>query len=251
MPRAGRMLARLGYRFRDENLLMEALTHSSAAQDFIRRHGQHDDVRWNERLEFLGDSVLSLVISSALIDHQPPFTEGELSRIRASLVNERTLSSLSKDMGLGECLYIGKGEEKGGGRKKPSLLADALEALFGAIYIDSDYQTVGNVILQLFRPLLASPLEPRLGYDFKSRLQEIFQARFKEAPVYRLVGKEGPEHDLKLAVEVRFRSRILARGTGINKKSASQDAAMQALQSIEQHPRTLDMDRFINEGDLA
>lgn len=222
----------LGYFFQNRAFLDEALTHSSQVRGSDRPH--------NERLEFLGDAVLGLVISSELVARPERFHEGLLSRIRASLINELCLSQLASSLNLGAHLKLGRGEEKAEGRSKRSVLADAMEAVFGAIYLDGGMQAASEVILRLYRPLLEMPLEDRLTTDYKTALQELTQSMVKRAPSYYVVKKSGPDHDASYEVEVRFNGRILGRGQGESKKKASQGAAARALDFFRTHPGALD-----------
>ncbi len=221
---------RLHFTFRTPQLLLESMTHSSAARYIQKRLPRDFEIPWNERLEFLGDSVLSLVLSSELLQRPEGFPEGQLSKIRASLVNESTLARISRLLQIGDCLLLGPGEERAGGRAKDSVLADALEAFFGAIYLDSGFDSVRRVILDLYHELLASSLTELTQQDYKSRLQELTQGAFKEAPVYKVIKRDGPDHQLDFSVEVLFRGRSLGMGHGPSKKSASQEAARAALQ---------------------
>ncbi|SMF54946.1 ribonuclease III [Pseudobacteriovorax antillogorgiicola] len=229
----------IGYQFKNTDLLVEALTHSSAAQELLRRSQGELSIPWNERLEFLGDSVLGLVLSTHLLHHPEGFAEGQLSKIRAALVNESSLAGLSKTIGLGRFLLMSVGEEKGRGRHKPSVLADAFEALLGAIYVDGGFAAAEKVILDVYRERLASPLETLIQKDYKSRLQELTQGTYKEAPEYRVVDQKGPDHDISFQVDVNFRGQFLGTGRGPSKKVASQNAARHALETVLENPDIL------------
>ncbi len=233
-----RLCERLGYRFQDQSLLLESLTHSSAARYVQKKYGQQNPIPWNERLEFLGDSVLSLVLSSVLLQRPEKFPEGQLSKIRASLVNEHTLAHISRGIDIGSCLLLGPGEERAGGRNKESVLADALEAFFGAIYLDAGLEGARKVILELYKDILTSSLTDLTQQDYKSRLQELTQGAFKEAPLYNVIKREGPDHQLDFSVEVVFRGMTLGTGHGSSKKIASQDAARVALATWKQVEET-------------
>lgn len=222
---------KLSYHFSDPNLLLESLTHSSAARYVQKKYNMPVPMPWNERLEFLGDSVLSLVLSSTLLQRPERFPEGQLSKIRASLVNESTLARISTRLQIGACLLLGPGEERAGGRNKDSVLADALEAFFGAIYLDAGLEAAKRIILSLYKDILTSSLTDLTQQDYKSRLQELTQGAFKEAPLYKVVKREGPDHQLDFSVEVVFRGKSLGTGHGPSKKSASQDAAKMALET--------------------
>ena len=243
------LMVQIGYKFRNSDLLFEALTHSSAAKDSMKRVG--GVVEWNERLEFLGDSVLGLSISSYLHSHPESYPEGMLSKIRAFLVCERSLAGIANTINLGNFLALSPGEERGGGRDKPSVLADALEALFGAIYLDGGFDAANSVILTLFDKKLQSDLSNFTKTDYKSRLQELTQEQFKEAPSYEVVSKSGPEHDSLFQVEVRFRGQTLGKGQGPSKKAASQDAAKHALTSCRDNPRTLRIEADLKQDGLS
>jgi len=235
-----RLAETVGYRFRDEELLVESMTHSSAARDVSKKLTDKVIIPWNERLEFLGDSVLGLTISSNLLKRSEGYPEGMLSKIRASLVNEPSLASIGREIELGEYLLLSQGEERGGGRAKESIIADGLEALFGAIYLDGGYVEAEQVILELFADKLSSQLTDLIEKDYKSRLQELTQGSFKEAPVYRVVDRTGPDHRSSFNVEVEFRGQTLGVGEGPSKKTASQEAAKQALLVFTGKPVVID-----------
>jgi ribonuclease-3 len=232
-----RLMAAIDYHFVDTDLLLEALTHSSAARDIQKRSENQEIIPWNERLEFLGDSVLSLTISTHLLQRPEQHAEGTLSKIRANLVSEPALASIGRELNLGQYLILSPGEIRGGGRHKESVIADAVEALFGAVYLDGGYAAAERVILGLFADKLTSRLTDLIEKDYKSRLQELTQGWFKEAPQYRVINRTGPDHQASFKVQVEFRGLTLGRGHGTNKKAASQAAAQQALQRLEENPR--------------
>jgi ribonuclease III len=213
--------SRLGYRFRDEGALVAALTHASAVQAA--------SVRVSERLEFLGDAVLGLVLSELLIAHYPEYDEGKLSKSRAALVNTGSFAAKTRELGLDAHLTLGKGEEKTGGRAKASILAAVYEAVMGAIFIEGGYSAVRVVIEGHFCHAIAA-LDRAETTDPKTELQELCQEKFRVAPVYRVVEEIGPHHARRFVVDVRLGERVLARGEGPSKRSAEQDAARQALQ---------------------
>jgi ribonuclease-3 len=222
----------LQYRFRDPQLLQHALVHRS----FVHENPHLDQVD-NETLEFLGDAVLSLAISQLLLERFPTYNEGDLSRLRSSIVNERELARVAFDLDLGNCLLLGKGEEMTGGRLKPSLLADSLEALLAAIYLDGGMEATIAVVKTLFREYLDSeqldhPLKT-LDKDYKTQLQELSQARFKLTPVYYLEAEEGPDHDKTFHMIVTLGGRVVAHGSGKSKKEAQQVAAQVALDKLD------------------
>lgn len=217
---------RLGHRFKDLNLLDQALRHSSYA------HENPGSGPSNEQLEFLGDAVLALTVSNLLLARFPQSSEGELSRGRAALVNARQLAALARQLDLGSCLLLGRGEESQAGREKPSLLADALEAVLAAAFVDGGLKAAAKLTQRWFSPLLA-PLPTLPWQDFKTALQEFTQARDKISPTYHLLSESGPSHARHFLVEVRLEERPLARGEGKSKKQAAQQAARLALEMLE------------------
>ena len=208
---------RLGYRFKDSSLLQEALTHKSFANE--QKGGSQSD---NERLEFLGDAVLDLVISDILFIEYPSKREGELSKKRASLVREEALAPLAKEVGIGDFLQLGKGEERSGGREKDSLLADALESIIAAVYLDAGFADAQKMVKRLFSPLIASS---PLVIDFKSEVQELCQKQGLGVPTYRTVSEEGPDHDKRFEVSLSLNGKTLASAHGRSIKEAEQAAA--------------------------
>ncbi len=213
----------IGYTFEDPFLLQEALTHRSYAQESNR------GLRDNERLEFLGDAVLGLVLSDSLLREQPQAREGELSKLRSQLVSEKYLAELARAIGLRGHLLLGRGEEKSGGRQKRSILAGAFEALVGAIYLDAGFELCSSVLWELFLNYVNGPLDHVELADFKSRFQEFLQKQGKSRPVYRVVREYGPAHEKTFEVELRVRGEVLAVGRGPSKKSAEQQAAKKGL----------------------
>jgi ribonuclease III len=214
---------RLGHRFKDLAGLDQALRHSSYAYEHPASGAS------NERLEFLGDAVLDLTVSTLLLDRFPESSEGELTRARAALVNARQLASLARDLDLGTYLLVGKSEERQEGRQKPSLLADALEAVLAALYLDGGLKAVTALTDRWFGPLLATALP---GQDYKTTLQELTQARNKVLPSYHLLAEAGPSHARQFQIEVRLNGAPLAQGEGRTKKEAAQQAACQALEKL-------------------
>jgi len=213
--------ARLGYRFRDQPGLAAALTHASAVQAA--------QVRVAERLEFLGDAVLGLVLSELLVAHYPDYDEGKLSKCRAALVNTASFAAKARELGLDVHLTLGKGEEKTGGRTKASILAAVYEAVMGAIFIEAGYNVVRDVVEGQFRQAIAA-LAGATTTDAKTELQELCQQEFRIAPIYRVVEEIGPHHARRFVVDVLLGAHVLARGEGHSKRSAEQQAARQALQ---------------------
>jgi ribonuclease III len=218
---------KLGYRFSDSSLLKEALRHSSYVNELPT-----ENVRDNERLEFLGDAALSLVVSHLLMEKHPLMKEGELSRMRAGLVNEQELASIARTLNLGSYLQLGKGEIQNNGRDKPSILADTLEAVVAAVYLDGGFSAVFTVLSSIFSAWLADVPVSAVPLDHKSRLQELVQLNQQIPPQYQLIDESGPDHDKT------FRARILignlsTEGEGKTKKAAEQEAARKALALLE------------------
>lgn len=225
---------RLGYAFRRPELLEEALRHASYA------HEQEGvDSRDNERFEFLGDAVLDLAISHLLMELFESAREGDLSKYRASVVNEKVLCQVAVHLGIGEVLLLGKGEEMGGGRAKPSILADALEALLGAIYLDAGFDRSMGIIQSLFGPLIANLDSMESMEDYKSLLQEHTQNVYKVRPEYVVVHESGPSHDKLFRVAIYLRGKVLAEAEGKNKKEAEQKAAREAFHCMTSGPEVL------------
>jgi ribonuclease III len=218
---------RLGYRFHDRRLLEMALTHKSYLNE--NPSPTRED---NERLEFLGDAVLNLAVGHLLMEGQPLRAEGELSRGRALVVNEGGLARVAEELALGDWLFLGKGEEQTGGRRKPSLLADACEAVMAAVYLDGGYDAVFRVIRLLFEPRMREARDPA-NADFKTRLQERAQGQLRCSPRYSVVAENGPDHDKVFEVALSLEGREIARGRGRSKKEAEQRAAAQALQVLD------------------
>lgn len=219
--------ARLGYRFRQPALLQQALVHSSYA--FENPEAGPD----NERLEFLGDAVLNLMVSDLLVTAYPAAQEGQLTRWRAGLVNSRSLASLAQQLHLGAHLLLGRGEEQQGGRQKPSVLADALEAVIGAVYLDGGLTAVRQVVSRLLGEKLRQLPGEVSEIDYKTRLQELLQKKTKQTPVYEIVAVQGPPHARRFTVAVRLGSALLGLGSGRSKKEAAQRAAAAALQDLD------------------
>ncbi len=212
---------KIGYQFQDQKLLAQALTHSSYANE--RHIGKHAD---NERLEFLGDAVLEIVSSEFLFHKYPNHSEGELTRLRASMVCEPTLAFCTRELELGKYLLLGKGEEQTGGRERKSILSDALEAVIGAIYLDGGFANAKEFI---FRFVLNDIEHKQLFYDSKTILQELVQGNFSQELHYHLLNEEGPDHDKKFVVEARIGKDVYGQGVGRTKKGAEQEAAYHTL----------------------
>lgn len=221
----------LGYHFQHPEILERALTHSSAANENSRPTGQD-----NEQLEFLGDSIIGFFVSEFLFRNHTGLTEGELSKVRAHLVSATNLSRLARVLQLGNFLFLGKGEEKTGGRKKQALLADALEAIVAAVYLDGGPEPVREFLTRIFRPDLEAIGTERFRLkDFKSQLQERLQAlRFPPAE-YCIIKETGPDHRKHFSVELRIQGQPVAEGQGATKKLAEQEAARLALDGLPVH----------------
>ena len=218
---------RLDYRFKSPDLLRTALTHKS----FVNENPAllRED---NERLEFLGDAVLDLAVGHMLMERFPVRSEGDLSKRRASIVNEQGLYEVAARLCLGDWLFLGRGEEQTGGRKKASLLADACEAVLAAVYLDGGFAAAFHVIEGLFEERLAA-IEKAGGEDFKTQLQEVVQARLRQVPRYVVVGESGPDHEKVFEVAVQVGGQEIARPSGRSKKEAEQRAAQLALAGLD------------------
>ena len=214
---------KIRYYFNDKELLIEALSHSSYANE--KRKGRNS----NERLEFLGDSVLSIVVSQYLFEHFTHLPEGELTKIRASLVCEKSLYEFAKQIDLGEHILLGKGEENTGGRERVSILADAFEAVIAAVFLDGGLEAAKRHILK-FIPKDIDDRKPVSFSDHKTILQEIIQKNPEEKVEYKLVGQSGPDHNNAFKVQVRLNSNVIGTGIGRSKKEAEQMAAKEALE---------------------
>ncbi|MFA0775027.1 MAG: hypothetical protein THHGLFOP_000529 [Candidatus Fervidibacter sp.] len=217
----------LGISFRRLDLLNIALTHPSFCAEF-----NQGSVPSNQRLEFLGDAVLGLVVSDYLYHAYPEMDEGQLTRIKAVSVSEPVLYGVAKKLGIGQYLLLGKGEERMGGRDRPSVLADAFEALVGAMYLDRGLKTTAEFVLKHLKSRIRLVERDRLILDFKSRLQEFTQSRYHTVPTYHLLRAVGPEHMKTFVTEVRIQGIPVGRGKGHSKKEAEQEAARAALRKL-------------------
>lgn len=215
----------LGYRFQNTALLQNALTHSSYANETLR-----NSLDSNERLEFLGDSILGMVVAEYLYRSFPNRPEGELTRMRADMVCEATLASIARELDLGSYLLLGHGEEQGGGRSRASILADAVESVIAASFLDGGFPAARGIIERLvFTHVPGKQLSNR---DFKTALQELIQQKRNQVLTYNLVGESGPDHDKHFLVEVCLNGRVVGRGSGSSKKRAEQAAAQAALERL-------------------
>ncbi len=217
----------LGITFKDLSLLEQALTHSSYVNE---NAGIVQDS--NERLEFLGDAVLGLVVAEKLYQDFPQFSEGEMTKHRAALVRRDTLSAIARSIDLGDYLFLGRGEETSGGRRKPANLAGALEALIAAIFLDQGLDTAKDCILSLVSPEMQKIISHNAVTDYKSQLQELIQARFQQTPTYQVVETAEPEHGREFIIEVKLGEKVLGSGSGRSKKAAETEAARSALEQF-------------------
>ncbi len=229
LPLAFRQLEnRLGHVFHDQALLREALTHSTYAYEH-----RPDELTSNERLEFLGDAVLDLAVGDRLFADPAGYAEGYMTKIRAMVVCENTLASLARRLGIGELLSLGRGEEATGGREKNSNLANAMEALFGAIYLDAGFDKIRRVILQLLDRPIQEALAGSIIHDYKSRLLEWAQGMRSGSSVrFRILDEQGPDHDRHFTAGVFLDDQLIASGSGNSKKEAEQQAARLALLAL-------------------
>jgi len=216
----------LGLQFKDPTLLEQALVHSSYINE------SPGIAISNERLEFLGDAILGFIIAEELYQRLPQSTEGEMTELRSSLVRGDALSRLAKAISLGDYLYLGKGEEASGGRRKPANLAGAMEAVIAAIFLDQGFNATRDFLLRLMAKELKKALSQGIEPDYKSQLQELIQARHQQTPTYQVLEAVGPDHDRRFSVEVRVGDTVLGRGSGKSKKLAEIEAARAALDQL-------------------
>lgn len=215
---------KIGIRIAKKQLWTEAVTHSSYANE--------NGCICNERLEFLGDSVLSIVVSEQLFRHKPSVSEGDMTRIRAMVVCEETLAACARNIGLGTVLRLGRGEMQTGGAERPSVLADALEAVIAALYLEMGLAKTQAWVSDLLKESLAKAFSERGARDYKTALQEKFQKKDTEALLYKVISEEGPDHAKIFTVEVSLAGKTLGRGTGKSKKAAEQAAAQMAFEAL-------------------
>jgi ribonuclease III len=228
VPELAELQSRLGYQFRDENLLRLALTHPSVA------HENGKELQHNQRLEFLGDAVLQLILTQKLYEQFPLDDEGPLTKARAKLVNRSTLAEHARSLGLGAHLILSRGEEMHGGRERASALADAFEALLGAIFLDGGFDAAREFILREFGAAFGELNALPLIENPKGELQELLQTRSPHSPEYRTVSATGPDHDRVFECVVQHEGKELARGQGKSKKAAESDAALAALKKLRE-----------------
>ena len=215
----------IGYRFRNISLLQNALAHSSYANE-----RWHNSLMSNERLEFLGDSVLGMLVAEHLYRTFPDRPEGELTRMRADMVCEKTLATVANQLNLGDHLLLGKGEEQGGGRNRNSILADAVESVLAACYLDGGMAAAVAFVEKFI--LVNVPVAKFQNNDYKTALQELVQQKKNQSLVYTLVGESGPDHDKQFVVELTLNGESVGKGTGSSKKRAEQDAARDAMERL-------------------
>ena len=215
----------IGYRFKNITYLRNALAHSSYANE-----RWHDSLMSNERLEFLGDSILGMVVAKHLYQNFPDRPEGELTRMRADMVCETSLARVADQVGLGQHLLLGHGEEQGGGRQRPSILADAVESVIAASFLDGGMEAAEGIIRRFI--LCNVPVSRLQNKDYKTALQELVQQKKNQVLSYRLVEETGPDHDKKFTVEVSLNETVVGRGTGSSKKKAEQESARAAIESL-------------------
>ncbi len=230
MKKINELKKRLPFSIRDDKILKQVFVHSS----FLNEQ-DGDGLHSNERLEFLGDAILESIISHILFVRFPGLDEGGLTKLRASLVNKRKLSEISREMGLGEYLLLGKGEKSGGGAENPSILADTFEALLAALYIDNaddGYKEAYGFIETVFTPLIDDVLKKPGHFDYKPALQEYCQGRLKKEPEYVCINVSGPPHQRVFEVEVTIDNKTLGKGVAPRKKEAEQLAAKEALEGL-------------------
>ncbi len=210
------------YTFENKSYILEALTHSSYSNE-------NKDYKFNERLEFLGDSVLSIVISDYLFKKEKNLPEGELTKLRANIVCEESLSEVAAQINLGEFLLLGKGEEATGGRERISILADALEAVIAAIYLDGGLEEAKRFIFEYMEQIIENSIKGKIFRDYKTYLQEILQSKGEQNIWYKLIEEKGPDHNKRFVMEVGVNDEVLGVGEGKSKKDAEQVAAKSAL----------------------
>lgn len=216
----------INYEFKNKAYILEALTHSSYSNE-------NKNYKFNERLEFLGDSVLSIVISDYLFKKEKNLPEGELTKLRANIVCEESLSEVAGQIHLGEYLLLGKGEEATGGRDRISILADALEAIIAAIYLDGGLEEASKFIFRFMKDIIESSIEGKIFRDYKTYLQEVLQSKGEQNIWYKLIEEKGPDHNKRFVMEVGINDKVLGLGEGKSKKDAEQVAAKSALESQE------------------
>ena len=225
MPMLKELETAIGYRFHNISLLQNALAHSSYANE-----RWHNSLLSNERLEFLGDSVLGMLVADYLYHTFPNRPEGELTRMRADMVCEKTLAAAANRIGIGAHLLLGHGEEQGGGRSRDSILADAMESIIAACFLDGGLEAAYKIVQQFI--LVEVPVTKMHNADYKTTLQELVQQKKNQVLSYALVGESGPDHDKKFDVEVKLNGKVVGAGSGSSKKRAEQMAARAAIENL-------------------
>ena len=215
----------ISYNFKNKQYILEALTHSSYSNE-------NKSYAFNERLEFLGDSVLGIIISDYLFKNETELPEGELTKLRANIVCEESLSEVSKKIELGTHMLLGKGEEATGGRERVSILADAVEAVIAAIYLDGGIENARKFVLTQMDEIIQDSIKGRIFRDYKTHLQEVIQSQGETNIIYDLVEEIGPDHNKKFVMQVKLNDEVLGTGEGKRKKEAEQSAAKQALRRM-------------------
>ena len=217
----------IGLKFRETALLRRALTHTSFA------HENQPPVQDNERLEFLGDSVLGLTITHYLLDKYPSEKEGYLAKIKSTVVSEPVLAKISERLGIGEMVLLGRGEQLSGGRQRPSILADTIEAIIGAFYLDSGFKKAQKFILSNWHPEVELVARGKIRYAYRSELQELIQKKLKISPEYILIDEQGPDNNKIFTMQISVKGLVLTTGTERTKKAACQTAAKKALEILQ------------------
>lgn len=230
MPDFTPLLTRLNIKFKNPKLLEQAFIHRSYLNEVKMNFPS------NERLEFLGDSVLSLVVSTSLFIGRTGDNEGDLTNLRAYIVKTKSLSEVAKKLNLGKYLKLSRGEELGGGRENPQLLANTYEALLGAIYLDQGLEETGRVIESTLLPLFEKEIKAGPPQDAKSRLQELIQEKFKISPFYKIINTKGPDHAKSFVVGVYVKGKKMGEGQGSSKQQAEEQSAKKALERLTQYP---------------
>ena len=215
----------IGYKFKNIVLLQNALTHSSYANEYW-----HDSLKSNERLEFLGDSVLGMVVAEHLFQSFPDRLEGDLTRMRADMVCENSLAKIARQLGLGNYLLLGRGEEQSGGRNRPSILADAVESVLAACFLDGGMAAAESFIHKFV--LCNTPMSAMKNVDYKTALQELVQQKKNQQISYQLIAQRGPDHNKEFVVELSLNGTVVGHGIGSSKKRAEQDAARVAMEDL-------------------
>jgi ribonuclease-3 len=217
----------LGIEFKDISLLQTALTHRS----YLNEH--RDEAEHNERLEFLGDAVLELIISDHLYITYPDRAEGDLTSFRSAIVRTESLAIASRELGYGDYLRMAKGEEESGGKDKDYLLANTFEAVLGAIYLDQGYEKCKDLVTRVLITKIPEIVENRLDIDGKTKIQEVAQANFKITPIYEVIEENGPDHDKEFVVVIKLEDKVIGKGKGSSKQKAEEAAATNGLEYIE------------------